>query len=158
MAENNARKANSSGDVRLLKDIINRKEVKICMKYANLITELLTTQNFHFQWRLPGRLSCPIVFEQSSLVIGVGGKKQRWMLSHWLRVWWLDKRNGYWCQKETLDLETKEVIPAKWPMHYRLRPIKEVQFGFAHFVSHFICIQIFQIDFPLILSASKYFR
>ena len=43
-------------------------------------------------------------------------------------------------------------------MHYRLRPIKDVQFGFAHFVSHFIRVQIFQIDFPLILSASKYFR
>ena len=42
-------------------------------------------------------------------------------------------------------------------MHYRLRPIKEVQFGFAHFVSHFIRVQIFQIYFPLILSASKYF-
>ena len=37
------------------------------------------------------------------------------------------------------------------PMHYRLRPIKEVQFGFAHFVSQIIRIQIFQIDFPLIL-------
>ena len=36
-------------------------------------------------------------------------------------------------------------------MHYRLRPIKEIQFGFAYFVSHFIRVQIFQIDFPLIL-------
>ena len=44
------------------------------------------------------------------------------------------------------------------PVHYRLRPIKEVQFGFAHFMSHFIRVQIFQIDFPLILSASKFFR
>ena len=43
-------------------------------------------------------------------------------------------------------------------VHYRLRPIKEVQFGFAHFMSHFIRVQIFQIDFPLILSASKFFR
>ena len=43
-------------------------------------------------------------------------------------------------------------------LHYRLKPIKEAQFGFAHFVSHFIRVQIFQIDFPLILSASKYFR
>ena len=43
-------------------------------------------------------------------------------------------------------------------LHYRLRSIKEVQFGFAHFVSHFIRVQIFQIEFPLILSASKYFR
>ena len=33
------------------------------------------------------------------------------------------------------------------PVHYRLRPIKEVQFGFAHFVSHFIRVQIFQINF-----------
>ena len=43
-------------------------------------------------------------------------------------------------------------------MHNRLRPIKEVQFGFAHFVSHFIRVQIFQIDLPLILSASNYFK
>ena len=42
--------------------------------------------------------------------------------------------------------------------HYRLTPIKEVQFGFAHFVSHFIPVQIFQIEFPFILSAFKYFR
>ena len=40
----------------------------------------------------------------------------------------------------------------------RLRPIEDVQFGFAHFLSHFIRVQIFQIDFPLILSVSKYFR
>ena len=46
----------------------------------------------------------------------------------------------------------------KTPMHYRLRPIKEVQFGFAHFMSHFIRVQIFQIDFPLILYTFKYFR
>ena len=38
-------------------------------------------------------------------------------------------------------------------LHNRLRPIKEVQFRFAHFVSHFINVQIFQIDLPLILSA-----
>ena len=43
-------------------------------------------------------------------------------------------------------------------MHYRLRPIKECQFRFANFTSHFIRVQIFQIDFPLILSASNYFR
>ena len=44
------------------------------------------------------------------------------------------------------------VMVAYYPMHYRSKPIKEVQFGFAHFVSHFIRVQIFQIDFPLILS------
>ena len=54
-------------------------------------------------------------------------------------------------------------VPINYPgtfhhWHYRLRPIKEVQFGFAHFMSHFIRVQIFQIDFPLILSASKFFR
>ena len=43
-------------------------------------------------------------------------------------------------------------------MHYCLRPIKGVHFGFANFASHFIRVQIFQIDFPLIISASKYFR
>ena len=43
-------------------------------------------------------------------------------------------------------------------MHYWVRPIKGVHFRFANFASHFIRVQIFQIDFPLILSASKYFR
>ena len=43
-------------------------------------------------------------------------------------------------------------------MHYKLRPIGEVQFGFAHFVPHFISVQIFQINFPLILYASKCYR
>ena len=32
-------------------------------------------------------------------------------------------------------------------MHYRLRPIKRGQFRFANFASHFISVQIFQIDF-----------
>ena len=44
------------------------------------------------------------------------------------------------------------------PMHYRLSSIKGVPFRFANFASHFISVQIFQIDFPLILSAYKYFR
>ena len=35
--------------------------------------------------------------------------------------------------------------------HYRARAIKEGQFRFANLTSHFIRIQIFQIDFPLIL-------
>ena len=46
-------------------------------------------------------------------------------------------------------------------MHYRLRPIKRGQFRFSNFPSHFISVQIFQIDLstlPLILSVSKYFR
>ena len=46
-------------------------------------------------------------------------------------------------------------------MHYRLRPIKWGQFRFSNFPSHFISVQIFQIDLstlPLILSVSKYFR
>ena len=37
------------------------------------------------------------------------------------------------------------------PLHYWLRPIKGVHLGFANFASHFIRVQIFQIDFPLIL-------
>ena len=43
-------------------------------------------------------------------------------------------------------------------LHYRFSSIKCVQFRFANFASHFIRIQIFQIDFSLILSTSKYFR
>ena len=42
--------------------------------------------------------------------------------------------------------------------HYWLRSIKGGQFRLVNFASHFIRVQIFQIDFPLILSASKYFR
>ena len=44
------------------------------------------------------------------------------------------------------------------PMHYRARAIKEGPFRFANLASHFISIQIFQIDLPPILSTSKYFR
>ena len=36
-------------------------------------------------------------------------------------------------------------------MHYRLSSIKGVQFSFVNFASHFISIQIFQIEFPRIL-------
>ena len=43
-------------------------------------------------------------------------------------------------------------------MHYWLRSIKGGQFRLVNFASHFIRVQIFQIDFPLILSASKHFR
>jgi len=49
-------------------------------------------------------------------------------------------------------------IPPGQSMHYRLSSIKGVRFRFANFASHFIRIQIFQIDFTLILSTSKYFR
>ena len=47
------------------------------------------------------------------------------------------------------------------PLHYRLRPIESVQFRFDNLGSHFIRVQIYQIDFlltPSILSAFKYFR
>ena len=37
------------------------------------------------------------------------------------------------------------------PMHYGLRPIEGLHFRFANLASHFIRVQIFQIDFPLIL-------
>ena len=51
----------------------------------------------------------------------------------------------------------EEVVPlspeirVRHPLHYWLRPIKGVHFRFANFASHFIRVQIFQIDFPLIL-------
>ena len=47
------------------------------------------------------------------------------------------------------------------PMHYRLSSIKGVPFRFTNFASHFISVQIFQMDFStlsLFLSASNYFR
>ena len=46
-------------------------------------------------------------------------------------------------------------------LHYWLRPIESGQLRFQNFASHFIFVQIFQIDFStllLILSASNYFR
>ena len=43
-------------------------------------------------------------------------------------------------------------------VHYWLRPIERGKLVFRNFTSHFIRVQIFQIDFALILSASKYFR
>ena len=46
-------------------------------------------------------------------------------------------------------------------LHYRLRLIESGNQRFLNFASHFICLQIFQIDFSakrLILSASKYSR
>ena len=51
--------------------------------------------------------------------------------------------------------------PGGRPLHYWLRPIKSGQLRFWNFGSHFIRVQIFQIDLstlPLILSVSKYFR
>ena len=38
------------------------------------------------------------------------------------------------------------------PMHYRLRPIERRTLVFWNFTSHFIRVQIFQIDFALILN------
>ena len=66
-------------------------------------------------------------------------------------------RNFHQAMQPLFDNYAK-VQPVEQPMHYWLRPIKGVHFGFANFASHFIRVQIFQIDFPLILSASKYFR
>ena len=43
-------------------------------------------------------------------------------------------------------------------LHYRLSSIKGVQFRFANFASHIFRVQIFQIDFLLILSTSKCIR
>ena len=43
-------------------------------------------------------------------------------------------------------------------MHYGKVSMGGVTFRILNFASHFIRVQIFQIDFPLIISASKYFR
>ena len=45
----------------------------------------------------------------------------------------------------------QKVLKSAQTLHYWLRPIRGVHFGFANFASHFIRVQIFQIDFPLIL-------
>ena len=44
------------------------------------------------------------------------------------------------------------------PLHYGKVSMGGATFRILNFASHFIRVQIFQIDFPLILSASKYFR
>ena len=54
-------------------------------------------------------------------------------------------------------VHTSYLSPAP-PLHYWLRPIERGKLVFRNFTSHFIRVQIFQIDFALILSASKYFR
>ena len=54
--------------------------------------------------------------------------------------------------------ENWEILRTAKTMHSWLRSIKGGQFRLVNFASHFIRVQIFQIDFPLILSASKYFR
>ena len=43
-------------------------------------------------------------------------------------------------------------------MHYGKVSMGGATFRILNFASHFICVQIFQIDFPLIISVSKYFR
>ena len=45
----------------------------------------------------------------------------------------------------------------QWPLHYGKVSMGDVTFKILNFASHFIRVQIFQIYFPLILSASKYF-
>ena len=91
--------------------------------------------------------------------------------SHWLFLC-LTLINIYnWT---TLQFETASEVPSLFgtqnaalppfsckPLHYWLRHIEGVQFRFDNFGSHFIRVQIFQIDFStllLISSASKYFR
>ena len=77
----------------------------------------------------------------------------------------------YWILEKNISLWFSEIIAivhSWWRLytqHWKFvagrlffQCTKEVQFGFAHFMSHFIRVQIFQIDFPPILSAFKYFR
>ena len=44
------------------------------------------------------------------------------------------------------------------PLHYGWRSIEGGQFRLVNFATHFIRVQIFQIDFPPILSAFNYFK
>ena len=60
--------------------------------------------------------------------------------------------------EETFENTLWGEIKRMQPMHYWLRPIERGKLVFRNFTSHFIRVQIFQIDFALILSASKYFR
>ena len=52
------------------------------------------------------------------------------------------------CYFGWLWLRQQSMFPS---MHYRLRSIEGGQFRLVNFASHFIRVQIFQIDFPLIL-------
>ena len=63
---------------------------------------------------------------------------------HLINVW------DIWQMSETYMIDSDSL--SQWvieSMHYCLRPIKGVHFGFANFASHFVRVQIFQIDFPL---------
>ena len=59
---------------------------------------------------------------------------------------------------EEHNLNESQVAEEVLPFHYGKVSMGGATFRILNFASHFIRVQIFQIDFPLILSASKYFR
>ena len=96
-----------------------------------------------------------------------------WWVSRWLVAshnycleFWMSRKCTEFSCRVSSDLDELVVWPMSpgvvgWPsasLHYRLRSIRGGQFRLVNFASHFIRVQIFQIDFLLILSASKYFR
>ena len=59
-----------------------------------------------------------------------------------------------------LELWTRKLLKSLYntTLHYGKVSMGGATFRILNFASHFIRVQIFQIDFPLIISASKYFR
>ena len=76
-----------------------------------------------------------------------------------LRRWCVNQPIGVHSANALITLVVLHSIQSHWvqtnPLHYRFRPIKEVQFRFAYFLSHFIRIQIFQIVTWFIFSPCK---
>ena len=111
-------------------------------------------ENTHFcRWFL---LPIFISYFLQKMAHNIFGEYERNILA--FSVYFCDYDNLYFGLKPRFQRQNIISENSHHALHYRLRPIKEVQFGFAHFMSHFIRVQIFQIDFPLILSASKFFR
>ena len=54
-------------------------------------------------------------------------------------------------QGEKYNTLSELTIGRSATLHYRLRSVEGGQFRLVNFASHFIRVQIFQIDFPLIL-------
>ena len=88
-----------------------------------------------------------------------GSQRESQREQEWARESSADKHLVH--SSSRLSHNEREICLQTATMHYRLRSIEKGYYWFLNFASHFICFQIFQIDFSaenLILSASKYSR
>ena len=113
---------------------------------ANANSQLISIVDLN---QLTGPPQCKL-FEQKQLSLSLNSHRSvpNSNLPAYLHPGWASPK----CKVTSLVL-TKLLPPLNCtpPLHYGLRPIKGVHFRFANFASHFIRVQIFQIDFPLIL-------